>query len=127
MSRDRKYNYELADKFLYGTLKEYAKQNRKNMTEAESALWHMISNNALGTSFRRQFIIKDYIVDFFSLEYKIIIEIDGGYHSQPEQMILDEKRTKEIEHLGFRVIRFTNEQVLFDTNNVLTTIKNLIQ
>lgn len=85
-----------------------------------------IGNNALGISFRRQFINKDNIVDFFSLEYKLIVKVNGGYHSQPEQMVLDKQRTTEIEALGFKVIRFSNKEVLFNTTEAIKTIKKYI-
>lgn len=70
---------------LYGLLKQYARENRKNMMEAESILWRQIRRDALGVTFLRQFIIGEYIVEFACLKPKIVIEVDGDYHSEPRQ------------------------------------------
>ena len=67
-----------------------------------------------------------YIADFVCLEKKIIIEIDGGYHFTDNQIVKDEDRTDILESFGFKVIRFTNEEVLFNTNNVILEIKRTI-
>ena len=93
------------------------------MTEAENALWSMIRGNALGQKFRRQYIIGDFIVDFICLDKKLIIEVDGGYHSEPRQIEDDALRQQWLEKRGFRVIRFTNEEVEFDSDNVCKQIK----
>lgn len=77
--------YMNADPMLYGQLKEYARQNRKNMTQAESVLWSHIRGKVLGVTFLRQYIIGPFITDFACLEPKLIIEVDGGYHSEPRQ------------------------------------------
>lgn len=112
-----------ADPMYYGMLKAFAKENRENMTEAENVLWSMIRGNALGQKFRRQYIIGDFIVDFICLEEKLIIEVDGGYHSEPRQIEDDALRQQWLEERGFRVIRFTNEEVEFDSDNVCKQIK----
>ena len=65
----------------------------------------------------------EFIADFVCLPIKLIVELDGRYHSLPEQQISDEERTRWLQQYGFRVIRFTNEQVLCDIDNVLLTIK----
>jgi very-short-patch-repair endonuclease len=67
-------------------------ENRKNMTESESILWHYIRRDALGVTFLRQFIIGEYIVDFACLIPKFLIEVDGGYHSEPRQQQNDQVR-----------------------------------
>lgn len=112
-----------ADQMYYGMLKAFAKENRENMTEAESALWSMIRGNALGQKFRRQYIIGDFIVDFICLDKKLIIEVDGGYHSEPRQIEDDALRQQWLEERGFKVIRFTNEEVEFDSETVCKQIK----
>lgn len=117
------YAYETADAFSYTLLKNFAKENRKNMTDAEEYLWRFLKKNQLGVPFRKQHIIGMFIADFFCLPSKLIIEIDGLYHSIPEQQISDEERTKWLKDKGYKVIRFTNEEVLYETNKVLTTIK----
>ena len=106
----------------YALLKDFAKQNRKNATLAESRLWEQIRNKNLGVEFRRQHIIADFIADFVCLDRMLIIEIDGGYHSERKQIEDDEIRTERLNRLGFQVIRFTNEKVLFDIEYVLQEI-----
>lgn len=71
----------------------------------------------------RQYVIADYIVDFVSLYEKLVIEVDGGYHAEREQQEDDAVRTDNLQKLGFTVIRFTNEQVLFDIDQTLATIE----
>ena len=106
----------------YALLKDFAKQNRKNATLAESRLWEQIRNKNLGVEFRRQHIIADFIADFVCLDRMLIIEIDGGYHSERKQIEDDEIRTERLNRLGFQIIRFTNEKVLFDIEYVLQEI-----
>ena len=108
----------------YSLLKDFARQNRKNPTDAEVILWQHIRERNLRTKFFRQYIIADYIVDFVSLESSLIIEVDGTYHSEYEQLQYDEGRTRRLESLGFKVIRFTNNEVFFQTEHVLEIIKN---
>ncbi len=115
--------FKTAHPFNYGLLKENAKHNRKFSTEAEAALWEIVRGNNLGDKFRRQHIIGDFIVDFVALHSKLIIEIDGGYHNTPEQAEADALRTEFLTQAGFKVIRFSNEQVLHDTENVVSEIK----
>lgn len=116
------YSYENADSFYYGLLKEFAKKNRRYQTDAEQLLWHHLSTNKLGLHFRRQHIIGCYIADFVCLKAKLIVEIDGGYHSQFEQIIKDYYRTEDLNKLGFKVIRFTNEMLFTDLSAVLDKI-----
>jgi len=120
------FAYQNADPAYYAQLKEWAKRMRSNPTEAESILRNYVRANHLGHKFLFQYIIGQFIVDFFCPDCKLIIEVDGGYHSEPEQEYDDEQRTKMLEGLGYRVIRFTNEQVLFDINNVLIEIKRYL-
>jgi guanylate kinase len=117
------YEYQTADPAQYHLLKEYAEYNRNHPTEAESLLWQYLRGNALGESFKRQHIIGDYIADFVCLSMKLIIELDGGYHHTTEQQMNDRQRTEWLESKGYRVIRFTNEELFGNINNVLETIK----
>ena len=118
--------YQSADPTLYGKLREFAVQNRKNQTEAESALWSFLQKNQLGVGFRRQHIIGSFIGDFVCIPLKLIIEVDGGYHQLPEQQISDEERVKWLEDKGYSVVRFTNEEVIGNTQNVINKIKEII-
>lgn len=121
MSFKYKYNYASPDR--YKMLKEFAKKNKQFQTEAENLIWRYIRNNQLGVKFNRQYIIGDYIVDFVCLEKKLIIEIDGGYHSEYEQIQKDDQRTDKLESMGFNVIRYTNEELFAGIEGVLNKIK----
>lgn len=114
-----------ADPTLYHTLKYYARENRKQMTEAEGIIWEYLRDRRLGKKFQRQYVIKDYIVDFVCLETNLIIEIDGGYHAEPIQMEDDTLRQSELRKLGYTVIRFKNDDVLFNIEKVIKQIKQL--
>ena len=111
----------------YNLLKDFAKENRKNATLAEDIMWENIRNKTLGVEFRRQHIIADFIADFVCLDKMLIIEIDGGYHSERKQKEDDELRTERLNELGFRVIRFSNEEVQFNIEEVLKKIQNTLR
>ena len=96
------------------------------MTEAESVMWECLRGNQLGFQFRRQHPIYGYIPDFVCLKKRLVVEIDGGYHYIGDQPISDEERTKYLNQYGFEVIRFTNEEVLSNIDNVLTEIKRVM-
>lgn len=119
--------YKTADLSVYDLLKTNANSNRHNPTEAESVLWQYLRASQLGHKFLRQHVIGTYIVDFLCRSTGLVIEVDGGYHNIKEQQEQDVVRTEWLEEHGFKVIRFTNEQVLFDIDNVIETIKNNIQ
>ncbi|MBR6120945.1 MAG: endonuclease domain-containing protein [Prevotella sp.] len=116
--------YKTASPDRYGLLKAFARENRKNATTAETILWDCLHNNALGVKFLRQHVIGDYIVDFVSRQGGLVIEVDGGYHSEPRQQEDDLQREQNLEKKGYHIIRFTNEEVLYDTENVIEQIKN---
>ena len=111
----------------YPLLKDFARRNRLNPTDAESFLWQELRGRTLNTKFFRQYIIADYIVDFVSIQHMLIIEVDGAYHSEPVQQEYDEGRTERLESLGFRVLRFFNEEVLNKIDVVINSIQNHIQ
>ncbi|ATA72906.1 leucine--tRNA ligase [Capnocytophaga sp. H4358] len=104
-------------------LAEKAKDLRNNMTQAETILWEKLKSKKLDAKFRRQHVIGDYIVDFVCLAKRLIIEIDGGYHNAENQQVLDKERTEILNELGFEVIRFTNEEVISDIDNILQKIQ----
>lgn len=126
MESKKLFSYQNADPFLYGQLKIWAKENRSHPTEAESVLRNCIRANNLGHKFLFQYIIGQYIVDFLCPDSKLIIEVDGAYHSEPNQQVNDEIRTHQLEGMGYKVIRFTNEEILFDIDNVLERINKII-
>ena len=101
---------------------------RRNETIAEKLLWDKLRNNQLeGLKFRRQHPVNIYIADFYCHKFKLIIELDGDYHNQEEQKQKDEVRTEVLRLNDLKIIRFKNEEVEQDINQVLTTIKNKIE
>ena len=90
-------------------------------------LWEYLSDNKMGVHFRRQHPIYGYIPDFVSLKDQLIIEIDGGYHLEDEQLEKDAERTSYLNETGFVVLRFTNDEVLSDIDTVLEEISNAIE
>jgi very-short-patch-repair endonuclease len=106
----------------YDLLQEFAIKNRNNSTEAERALWQYLKGGVMGVHFRRQHVLLDYIPDFICLSKRLVIEIDGGYHLESEQAERDMARTDELNRMGYKVLRFTNEEVLGDIDRVLETI-----
>ena len=111
-----------ADPFLYGKLKEFALTHRKEPTLAESILWENLKSKKEGYKFTRQHIIGAFIADFVCLSKGLIVEVDGNYHELPEMKINDEDRTKELNKLGFEVIRITNDEVTHQLGEVLNKI-----
>ena len=111
----------------YSLLKNYARQNRRNATLAESVLWEHLRNRELGFDFRRQHIISDFIADFVCLDRMLVVEVDGAYHSEAERKEEDNIRTERLNDLGFRVIRFTNEEVLNEITQVLEKIRTALR
>ena len=120
-------DFHQANPDWYPLLKEHARRMRNNPTEAEDFLWRQLKGKGLNTSFKRQCVILDYIADFYSPSANLIIEVDGGYHQTDEQQTLDEIREEKLKKQGYRILRFTNEQVLFDIDRVLTKIKDMIE
>ena len=114
-----------ADRTQYDLLKENAIANRKTPTEAEAILWDLLKGNNIGLHFRRQHIILDYIVDFICLDKGLVIELDGGYHNNPEQKEFDEQRTAHLQRLGYTELRFTNEELLVNPDSVVAKIKEV--
>ena len=119
-------HWNTANPLYYDLLKRYAYKNRYNQTEAEQNLWYHLSGNHLGLHFRRQHIIGCYIADFICVKRNLIIEIDGGYHSQEEQKIKDYLRTEDLEKMGFEVMRFSNDEIFRNLPEVLDKIFNKI-
>lgn len=116
--------YQTAKWDNYNLLKEHSKKMRKFSTEAESALWEMLRKKQLGDKFRRQHIIENFIVDFVCLDKKLVVEVDGKYHNEPEIEQADKLRDEILRDLGYTVLRFANEEVIANTESVLDKIQN---
>ena len=111
----------------YGVLKEFAKENRGNPTMAEVVMWKQLKGKNLGVKFLRQHAILDFIMDFVCLEKKLVIEVDGEYHFPEDQKREDEMRSKRLQEMGYHVLRFKNEEVLYKTDCVINIIQKKLQ
>jgi very-short-patch-repair endonuclease len=96
------------------------------MPKPEEVLWQKIRRKQLGVKFRRQHGIGRYIVDFYCAELSLVIEIDGDSHFSTEGKEKDTKRDAFMETLGIKVLRFTNEEVMKQTESVLERLFNLV-
>ncbi|HEZ3137256.1 TPA: DUF559 domain-containing protein [Neisseria meningitidis] len=107
-------------------LRQRAKAMRQEMSGAEAKLWqHLQAGRLNGYKFRRQQPMGNYIVDFMCVTPKLIVEADGGQHT--EQAAYDHARTAYLNSLGFTVLRFWNHEILQQTNDVLTEILLVLQ
>lgn len=103
-----------------------ARRLRKTKTDAETALWrHLRERQLEGFRFRRQVPIGPYIVDFACMEARLIVEVDGGQHSAGAER--DGKRDSWLENVGYRVMRFWNNDVLSNRLGVLTAISEVLK
>jgi very-short-patch-repair endonuclease len=104
-----------------------AKKLRQNQTEAEKKLWLKLRNRQVdGVKFRRQQFIGPFIVDFACLDKKLIIEIDGGHHSQVINKERDKNRTSWLEQEGYQVLRFWNNDIIQNLDGVLEKIREML-
>jgi very-short-patch-repair endonuclease len=103
----------------------FAKALRTNQTDAELKIWQILrAGRLMGYKFKRQVPIADFIVDFVCFEQKIIVEIDGGQHAQNSEDVL---RDAKLIKMGFRVLRFWNNDVMNNLDGVLTVILERLQ
>ena len=102
------------------TLRQYARELRRNSTDTEKHLWYYLRANRLGHKFKRQVPIEGFIVDFVCFQKHLIIELDGGQHLTDQEK--DNQRTAILEARGFRVLRFWNHEVFQSTEAVLASI-----
>ena len=104
-----------------------ARNLRKNSTIQERRLWNLLKNRQFhNLKFKRQQPIGDYIVDFICKEAKVIIEIDGGQHNISKNIEYDKTRTDFLNSLGYKVIRFWNNEIYEDIDGVLLRLKQEI-
>ena len=118
----------------YTTILNYAREMRKNPTDAEKLMWGNLRKRKLcGKKFLRQYIIEHggfmnkvsyFIADFYCHEHKLIVEIDGDIHQ--EQIEYDKLREEILTELGYKVIRFTNEKVFSDMDNALGKLATIL-
>jgi very-short-patch-repair endonuclease len=105
-----------------------AKSLRASQTSAEAKLWQALRNRRLARwKFRRQHPIDRYIVDFVTLDGKLIVEVDGVTHSTPSEIERDQDRTKVLEACGFLVVRVSNTDVYENLDGVLEMIETSLR
>lgn len=103
-----------------------AKELRKSETEVEKLLWNRLNKNQLlGLQFRRQHPINRFIADFYCPKIKLIIEVDGSIHELPENKEYDIERSELLNEFGLEVMRFTNEQIIYEMNSVVDKIEQI--
>ena len=109
------------------TIFQYAEVLRKNMTEAEKIVWERLCKNQLDVRIRRQHPIFKYIADYYCHELKLVIEIDGGIHLTHENKEYDINRDVTLIEFGIQIIRFTNDQVINNLDQIIEEIKRKIK
>jgi very-short-patch-repair endonuclease len=107
-------------------MQERARSLRKNRTDAENRMWYYLRNRRLGGfKFVREYVIGNYIADFVCREKKLIIEVDGGQHMTA--VAYDQQRTKDLEALGYKVVRVWNNEVFNNIQGVMEHILSLLE
>ena len=120
----------MASNMHYGAPMEIfqnAERLRKNMTHAEKIIWERVCKKQLGVRIRRQHPVWKFIADFYCHELKLIIEIDGEIHLQSENIAYDISRDLILKDFKLEIIRFTNREVVNETEKVITEIKRTIE
>lgn len=118
------WNMIMSYRYQYSSiLKENVRSLRKNFTDTERILWQKLRGVQVGGyKFRRQFPIGGYILDFYCIERKLAIELDGSQHSEDQSKIYDLNRTTYLGKQGIKVLRFWNNQVIENMDGVLEVI-----
>lgn len=107
-------------------LLEFAKTMRSNATDAEHLMWQLLrAKRFMNLKFRRQHVVAPYIVDFYCHELGLVIELDGSQHGTDDAIEYDAERTKFLEALGLKVVRYWNHDVLNRTERVLEHLWNI--
>ena len=100
---------------------------RNNMTYVERIIWIHLRKRQLGVRFLRQYSVDKYIIDFYSPEIKLAVEIDGEVHKLNDKNVRDKKRQSYIESFGIRFVRITNEEFLGNPNKAFQKIENVVK
>ncbi len=109
---------------IHPAILQYARDLRHPLTPAEQRVWAMVRNRGRGYKIRRQHPIGRFIADFYCVEAKLVIEIDGDTHLESAQIECDTARTAWLEEHGHHVIRFSNREVYENLDSVLEAIRN---
>ena len=104
----------------------YAKANRKVMSEPAMRMWLQLrAERFMEIKFRREKVIGRYIADFAANDPKLVIEIDGDTHDQDDKY--DAARTRKLEDLGYRVVRYSNQDMMQNLEGVLMNLASVIE
>ncbi|MBR4132153.1 MAG: endonuclease domain-containing protein [Oscillospiraceae bacterium] len=103
-----------------------AKALRKEMTPQEQRLWYEFLRK-YPVRFQRQKVIDAYIVDFYCHKARLVVEIDGSQHYEPQEQDHDERRTNALEQHGLLVVRFSNREVNLQFREVCERIDQLVR
>ena len=104
----------------------HARAMRRNLTDAELKLWHELrAHRLMGLSFRRQYPIGHYIVDFACPAKRLIVEVDGARHADDAAIEYDRQRTRALEADGWTIVRFYNHEVMIDADGICQHIVTL--
>ena len=109
------------------TLIPFARKLRSDMTDAERKLWSLLRNNRLGAKFRRQVPYGPYILDFYCVKARLVIELDGSQHYTPEGRRRDARRDAYLRSDGLKVLRFLNDEVFSNEKGVGQVIYETVQ
>ena len=108
-------------------LRDYARELRGNSTDAERLLWYRIRAKQLNVRFRRQHIVEPFVIDFYCVELKLGVELDGGQHNDAENRVDDDTRTQRLQQSGVTVLRYWNNEVLANIDSVLMHLRSEIE
>jgi len=118
----------VAMKIIYNPkLTEFAKQLRNNSTKSERLLWQQLKGNKLGYDFHRQKPIGYYIADFYCYQLHLVIELDGITHDDISVQLKDAKKEEYLSGKDISVLRFTDDEVFYEVDKVLETIRRYIE
>ncbi len=112
---------------LWTAMLDRCRNLRRGSTDAERLLWRSLRAQQLGAKSRRQHEFGSYILDFVCIERRLAVEVDGAQHFEPEAQRRDEVRTAFLESKGFRVLRFSDREVLLELPSVLEVIHRALE
>jgi very-short-patch-repair endonuclease len=104
---------------------DLSRQMRRQSTDAETIFWNAVRNRKVrGAKFRRQWPLGRFFADFCCVEQRLIVEIDGGQHADSQA---DQIRTEALQELGYRIVRFWNNDVLENIDGVIERLSTLLE
>ncbi|WP_237478550.1 endonuclease domain-containing protein [Lichenibacterium dinghuense] len=102
----------------------FARRLRREMTTAETMVWRALRDGRVaGAKFRRQVPVGPYVADFLCRDAKLVVELDGAPHDDPEQRVRDAERDAWLGHQGFRVLRFSNDLAIGGTQILVQRVE----